>query len=68
MKAIWTKNNRRTKKIERQKPKQINNEKKIRTQKNLRSHQICSFRRVVGGEGLTNEEKVVVVVDEKVKK
>ena len=32
MKAIWTKNNRR-KKIERQKPKQINNEKKIRTQK-----------------------------------
>lgn len=58
MKAIWTKNNRRTKKkIERQKPKQINNEKKkIRTQKkNLRSHQICSFRRVVGrGEG-TNE-------------
>ena len=33
MKAIWTKNNRRTKKIERQKPKQINNEKKIRTQK-----------------------------------
>lgn len=29
MKAIWTKNNRRTKKkIERQKPKQINNEKK----------------------------------------
>ena len=48
MKAIWTKNNRRTKKIERQKPKQINNEKKFGL-KNLRSHQICSFRRVWGG-------------------
>ena len=58
MKAIWTKNNRRTKKkLKGRNQNKSTMKKKIRTQKNLRSHQICSFRRVWGREGLTNEEK-----------
>lgn len=57
MKAIWTKNNRRTKKKlkGRNQNKSTMKKKNSDSKKNLRSHQICSFRRVVGrGEG-TNE-------------
>ena len=54
MKAIWTKNNRRTKKNWKAETKTNQQwKKKIRTQKkNLRSQQIFSFRSVVcRGEG-----------------